>query len=59
VFPQYPVRGVEETIRFHLRPPRKRTAWRRPALWDFLAGSFDRFQLAGRTLICLKNEASV
>jgi hypothetical protein len=21
VFPQYPVRGVEETIRFHLRPP--------------------------------------
>ncbi len=48
VFPEYPVRGVEETIRFHLRHS--------PALRDFLMESFDRFQLAGLALICLKNE---
>ena len=48
VFPQYPVRGVEETIRFHLRHS--------PALRDFLMESFDRFQLAGLALVCLKNE---
>ena len=48
VFPEYPVRGVEETIRFHLRHS--------PALRDFLMDSFDRFQLAGLALICLKNE---
>src|SRR5258705_10435657 len=38
----------EETIRFHLRDS--------PALRDFLMESFDRFQLAGLALICLKNE---
>lgn len=48
VFPQYPVRGVEETIRFHLRHS--------PALREFLMDNFDRFQLAGLALICLKNE---
>ena len=48
VFPEYPVRGVEETIRFHLRHS--------PAMRDFLMESFDRFQLAGLALICLKNE---
>ena len=48
VFPEYPVRGVEETIRFHLRHS--------PALRDFLMESFDRFQLAGLALICLKSE---
>ena len=48
VFPEYPVRGVEETIRFHLRHS--------PALRDFLMESFDRFQLAGLALVCLKNE---
>jgi hypothetical protein len=48
VFPQYPVRGVEETIRFHLRHS--------PALRDFLMENFDRFQLSGLALICLKNE---
>lgn len=47
-FPQYPVRGVEQTIRFHLRNS--------PALRDFLRESFDRFQLAGLALLCLKNE---
>jgi hypothetical protein len=48
VFPEYPVRGVEETIRFHLRHS--------PAMRDFLMESFDRFQLAGLALICLKNQ---
>ena len=48
VFPEYPVRSVEETIRFHLRHS--------PAMRDFLMESFDRFQLAGLALICLKNE---
>ena len=47
-FPQYPVRGVEQTIRFHLRNS--------PALRDLLLEGFDRFQLAGLALLCLKNE---
>ncbi len=38
----------EETIRFHLHHS--------PAPRDFLIESFDRFQLAGLALICLKNE---
>jgi hypothetical protein len=48
VFPEYPVRSVEETIRFHLRHS--------PAMRDFLIEGFDRFQLAGLALICLKND---
>jgi hypothetical protein len=48
VFPEYPARGVRETIRFHLRHS--------PALRDFLLEGFDRFQLAGLALICLKND---
>jgi hypothetical protein len=47
-FPQYPVRGVEQTIRFHLRNG--------PALREFLLEAFDRFPLAGLALLCLKNE---
>jgi len=47
-FPQYPVRSVEQTIRFHLRNS--------PALREFLMEAFDRFQLAGLALLCLKNE---
>jgi hypothetical protein len=47
-FPQYPVRSVEQTIRFHLRNS--------PALRDFLMEAFDRFQLAGLALLCLKND---
>ena len=47
-FPQYPVRGVEQTIRFHLQNS--------PAMRDLLFESFDRFQLAGLALLCLKNE---
>ena len=47
-FPQYPVRSVEQTIRFHLRNS--------PALRDFLMEGFERFQLAGLELLCLKND---
>lgn len=47
-FPQYPVRGVEQTIRFHLRNS--------PVMRDFLLEGFDRFQLAGLALLCLKND---
>ena len=47
-FPQYPLRGVEQTIRFHLRSS--------PALRDLLLEGFDRFPLAGLALLCLKNE---
>jgi hypothetical protein len=48
VFPQYPLVGVEQTIRFHLRNS--------PAMRDFLLEGFDRFPLAGLALLCLKNQ---
>lgn len=47
-FPQYPIRGVEQTIRFHLKNS--------PILREFLIENFDRFQLAGLALLRLKNE---
>jgi hypothetical protein len=47
-FPQYPLRGVEQTIRFHFRNS--------PAMRDFLLEGFDRFPLAGLALLCLKNQ---
>ncbi len=47
-FPQYPIRGVEQTIRFHLRHS--------PPMCDFLYEAFDRFPLAGLALLSLKNE---
>ena len=47
-FPQYPVRGVQQTIKFHLRNS--------PACRDFLFDAFDRFPLAGLALLSLKNE---
>jgi hypothetical protein len=47
-FPQYPVRSVEQTIRFHLR--------RSPAMREFLLDGFERFQLAGIALLLLKND---
>ena len=47
-FPQYPIRGVEQTIRFHLRNS--------PVMREFLLEGFDRFQLAGLALLCLKNQ---
>lgn len=46
-FPQYPIRGVEQTIRFHLRSS--------PACREFLMEAFDRFPLAGLALLSLKN----
>src|ERR1051326_4060620 len=48
-FPEYPVRGVDRIIMFHLR--------RSPALREFLLTNFERFPFTGLTLICLKNEA--
>src|SRR4051794_37860423 len=47
-FPQYPIRGVEQNIRFHLRNS--------PALREYLLEAFDRFPLAGLALLSLKNE---
>ena len=48
VFPQYPVRGVEQTLQFHLR--------RSPCMRALLLESFDRFPMAGLALLRLKNE---
>jgi hypothetical protein len=47
-FPEYPVRGADRIIRFHLR--------RSPALREFLLENFEFFPFTGLTLICLKNE---
>ena len=47
-FPEYPVRGVDRIIMYHLR--------RSPALRDFLLENFERFPFTGLTLLCLKNE---
>lgn len=47
-FPEYPVRGVDRIIMFHLR--------RSPALREFLLANFERFPFTGLTLLCLKNE---
>jgi hypothetical protein len=49
-FPQYPLRGVEQNIRFHLRNS--------PALREYLVENFDRFQLAGLALLRLKSETA-
>ncbi len=47
-FPQYPVRGIDRTITFHLRHG--------PALREFLVENFDRFPFSGLSMLCLKNE---
>ena len=49
VFPQYPLRSVEQTIRSHLRQS--------PALREFLMDGFEHYQLAGLALLYLKNES--
>jgi hypothetical protein len=49
-FSQYPLRSVEQNIRFHLHNS--------PALRAYLMESFDRFQLAGLALLRLKNETA-
>jgi hypothetical protein len=47
-FPQYPVRGIDRIIMFHLRHS--------PALREFLVANFDRFPFSGLTLLVLKNQ---
>lgn len=47
-FPEYPVRGVDRAIMYHLR--------RSPALREFLLENFERFPFTGLTLLCLKNQ---
>jgi hypothetical protein len=47
-FPEYPVRGVDRIIMYHLRSS--------PALREFLIENFERFPFTGLTLLCLKNE---
>lgn len=47
-FPEYPVRGIDRIIMFHLR--------RSHALREFLIENFERFPFTGLTLLCLKNE---
>ena len=47
-FPEYPVRGVDRVIMFHLR--------RSAALREFLLENFERFPFTGLTLLCLKNK---
>ena len=49
-FPEYPVRGVDRAIMYHLR--------RSSALREFLLENFERFPFTGLTLLCLKNETS-
>lgn len=46
-FPQYPVRGIDRSIMFHLRHS--------PALRAFLVENFDRFPFSGLTMLCLKH----
>lgn len=48
-FPQYPVRSVEQTIRFQLRHS--------PAMREYLMEGFEHYQLAGLALLCLKNDS--
>lgn len=47
-FPEYPGRGVDRIIMYHLRCS--------PALREFLLENFERFPFTGLTLLCLKNE---
>ena len=49
-FPEYPVRGIDRSIMFHLRQS--------PALRELLIEMFDRFPFTGLSLLCLKNETS-
>ncbi|MEO5510002.1 MAG: hypothetical protein ABIV28_04225 [Longimicrobiales bacterium] len=48
-FPEYPVRGIDRIIMFHLRNG--------PMLSDLLLEIFDRFPFTGLSLLCFKNEA--
>ncbi len=46
-FPQYPVRGIDRTIMFHMRHS--------AALREFLLANFDRFPFTGLTLLLLQH----
>lgn len=48
-FPEYPVRGIDRTIMFHLRNS--------PALREVLFQTFDRFPFTGLSLLCFKNDS--
>jgi hypothetical protein len=48
-FPEYPVRGIDRTIMFHLRNS--------PVLQNVLFETFDRFPFTGLSLLCFKNES--
>jgi hypothetical protein len=47
-FPQYPVRGIDRIVAFHLRQS--------PALRDFLHAHFERFPFSGLTLLAFGAE---
>ena len=47
-FPQYPARGIDRIISFHLRQS--------PALREFLHGHFERFPFSGLTLVAFGGE---
>jgi len=47
-FPEYPVRGIDRSIMFHLRNS--------PTLQQVLFETFDRFPFTGLSLLCFKNE---
>ena len=48
-FPEYPVRGIDRIIMFHMRHS--------PVLRELLFSTFDRFPFTGLTLLCFKNDA--
>ena len=48
-FPEYPVRGIDRTIMFHLRNS--------PTLRQVLFQTFDSFPFTGLSLLCFKNES--
>ena len=47
-FPEYPVRGIDRSIMFHLRNS--------PTLQHVLMETFDRFPFTGLSMLCFKNE---
>lgn len=49
-FPEYPVRGIDRTIMFHLRNS--------PVLREVLFETFDRFPFTGLSLLCFKNDTA-
>lgn len=49
-FAEYPLRGVDRTIAFHMRQS--------PAMRDYLMESFERFPFSGLSLLVLKNDSA-